>query len=118
MLSDALDAGANHVHGVQFRTTELRKHRDRARTLAVEAARDKAVLLTQSLGRKIGAATSIREDYVGWWSWYGSWWGGRYGTMSQNVAQAGSASPTSPDATTAPGQISVSARVTVSFDLD
>lgn len=29
-----------HVQDVDFRTTELREHRDRARTLAVDAARE------------------------------------------------------------------------------
>jgi uncharacterized protein len=31
LLSRALEIGVTNVHGVQFRTTELRKHRDRAR---------------------------------------------------------------------------------------
>ena len=118
ILGDALAAGANYVHGVQFRTTELRKYRDQARTLAVEAAKEKAALLARSLGRRVGAAASIHEDNVGWWSGYGSWWGGRYSSMSQNVSQAGADSPISPDAITAPGQISVTARVTVRFDLE
>jgi uncharacterized protein YggE len=42
LLSSFLDAGANYVHGIQFRTTELRKHRDKARSLAINAAREKA----------------------------------------------------------------------------
>ena len=31
LLSDVLTAGATHVYNVEFRTTELRKHRDEAR---------------------------------------------------------------------------------------
>ncbi|MBI2203141.1 MAG: SIMPL domain-containing protein [Candidatus Rokubacteria bacterium] len=118
VLTDAVDAGANHVHGVQFRTTELRKHRDQARSIAIQAARDKAIALAQSLGRKVGAVTTIREDGFGWWSSYGSWWGGRHGAMSQNVVQSSAAAPADPDAVTAPGQISVTARVTVTFALE
>ena len=46
LLSDTLLAGANHVHNVEFRTTELRQHRDAARALAIQAAREKAEALT------------------------------------------------------------------------
>jgi len=31
LLSNVLQAGVNYVHGIDFRTTELRKHRDEAR---------------------------------------------------------------------------------------
>jgi uncharacterized protein YggE len=31
LLSDVLELGANYVHGVEFRTTDLRKYRDQAR---------------------------------------------------------------------------------------
>jgi uncharacterized protein YggE len=37
----AVDAGATHIHGVDFETTELRKYRDQARSLAVKAATEK-----------------------------------------------------------------------------
>src|SRR5262249_16460827 len=43
VLTSALSAGANVVHGVQFATTELRKHRDKAREMAMKAAEEKAV---------------------------------------------------------------------------
>ena len=45
VLSSALKSGVNRVQGIQFRTTELRRHRDRARALAIKAAREKAVAL-------------------------------------------------------------------------
>jgi len=56
ILSRALEEGANHVHGVQFRTTELRTHRDQARALAVRAAREKAEALAKELQQTIGGA--------------------------------------------------------------
>ena len=59
LLSDALEAGVTHVQGIEFRTTELRKHRDRARSLALKAAQEKAELLADGAGRKIGKAISI-----------------------------------------------------------
>ena len=37
LLSELLTAGVTHVHDIEFRTTELRKHRDEARRLAAVA---------------------------------------------------------------------------------
>lgn len=118
LLSGSLEAGANYVHGIQFRTTELRKHRDQARALAIKAASEKAEALAGELGQKVGKPHMIREDRGGWWSWYNSWWGSRWGGgMAQNVVQdAGSFSRA--ESTIALGQINVTARVTVSFELE
>jgi len=54
LLSSTLEAGATHVHGIQFRTTELRKHRDQARALALKAAQEKANAMAKELGQKAG----------------------------------------------------------------
>lgn len=66
LLSRALEAGVNHVHGIQFRTTELRKHRDHAREMALQAAKEKATLLAGRLGRQVGPALHISEYSGGW----------------------------------------------------
>jgi len=118
LLSAALEAGATHVHSVDFRTTELRKHRDHARALAIVAAREKAEALAKELGVSIGDVHTIREDYARWWSGYGSWWGGRGGGgMTQNVVQVAGAQGGDAEGPTVPGQIAVDARVTASFVL-
>ena len=115
VFTGALAAGATHVQGVQFRTTELRKYRDQARALAIQAAKEKASALAGELGHRIGEPKSIQENSSGWLSWYGSRWGG---AMTQNVIQnVGGNSAFGDEGTFAPGQISVSARVTVTFDL-
>lgn len=118
LFSDVLELGANYVHGVEFRTTELRKYRDEARALAINAAREKAAALAAELGQSIGTPTYISENNTGWWSSYGSWWGYRWGgTMSQNVVQnAGLEGFTTEDGV-APGQIRVNASVSVTFEL-
>lgn len=117
LLSGVLEAGANFVHGVQFRTTELRKHRDQARLLAIKAAQEKAKALAKELGQKVGDPYSIQENPSGWWSWYNSWWGSRWrGGMAQNVIQ-NVQSPSESDSTIALGQIKINAKVTVSFEL-
>lgn len=118
LLSEMLAAGANYVHGVDFRTTELRKHRDEARARAIEAAREKAEDLAGQLGQGIGRPLSIDEGYAGWYSSYGSWWGSRWpGGAMQNVVQNVPSSAPAPDGPTAPGQISVSATINVTFEL-
>ncbi|HEX7318956.1 MAG TPA: SIMPL domain-containing protein [bacterium] len=121
LLTAVLESGVTYVHGIQFRTTELRKHRDTARALAIKAAKEKATALAGELGLEIGKPQSIKEEYSNWWSWYGGgYWGRSYGGgMSQNVVQnAGGGSGTASDESAiAPGQITVNARVSVSFEL-
>jgi uncharacterized protein YggE len=118
LLSAALEAGADYVLGIEFRTTELRKYRDQARELAIKAAQEKATDLASALGQKVGKPYSIREDQVGWWSSYNSFWGARGGRMmTQNVMQT-AVGPSAPESTIAPGQIVVNARVTASFELE
>jgi uncharacterized protein len=119
ILSDSLEAGVTHVHGIEFRTTELRKHRDQARMLALKAAQEKAELLTRETGSKLGKVLSIGEASFGYWSSYGSWWGQRYGGgMSQNVTQTFGGVSMGADSTLAPGHISIRATVGASFALE
>jgi uncharacterized protein YggE len=118
LLSGALKAGVNYVQGIEFHTTELRKHRDEARALAIQAAKEKAIALAGELGQKVGDPQTIQEDQSGWWSGYGAWWGSRWGgTTSQNVIQETGGTAWTGESSVAPGQIDVNARVTVSFEL-
>ncbi len=117
LQSAVFDAGASRFYSIQFRTTELRKYRDQARELAIRAAQEKAAAMAKTLGQKIGKPQSIQENYSNWSSWYDRWWGSN--NMSQNVMQnASGPSTSSDDSAFAPGQITVNARVTVSFELE
>lgn len=117
--SGVLEAGANYVHNVEFRTTELRKSRDQARTLAVQAAREKATALAGDLDQGLGEPLTITEEQSSWRSWYGHGWGSRSGqSMSQNIVVESGSSTLGAEATVAPGQITVDARVSVSFALE
>ncbi len=118
LLTAVLDAGANYVHGVQFRTTDLRKYRDQARSLAMKAAKEKAAALAGELGQTIGKPHSIQEDQSGWWSAYNSWWAGSGASMTQNVIQSSGQPPADLEGSLAPGEISVTAKVTVSFEME
>ena len=119
LLSSALETGADYVHGVRFRTTKLRQYRDQARALAIQAAKEKAKALAKELGQKIGKPHSINEEHSGWWHWYNSAWGSRCGgqNMAQNFVQNVEITPSATERSIALGQISVNARVRVSFEL-
>lgn len=119
LSSDVLEAGVTHVHGIDFRTTELRKHRDQARALAVKAAKEKATALAGELDQTIGEPHSIQENRSWWYSGYNSWWGnGWSGSMSQNVVQnSATGNDSGTDSGVALGQIKVNATVSVSFEL-
>jgi len=117
LLTGLLNSGITDVHGIEFRTSQLRKYRDAARAMAIRAAREKADSLALVLGVKRGKVYSINaNDWGGWWSPGASYWGGRYGGgMFQNVSQNAGGSPESDVSTLSAGQISVSASVNVSF---
>jgi uncharacterized protein YggE len=103
---------------VEFQTTELRKYRDQARALAIQAAQEKAKALAGELGQELGEPVTITEEQSSWQSWYGFGWGSRWGdNMSQNVVVESGSSTLAEGATVAPGQISVNARVSVTFAL-
>ncbi|HKO58702.1 MAG TPA: SIMPL domain-containing protein [Thermoanaerobaculia bacterium] len=113
-LRAALDAGANSIAGVQFRTTEARKHRDEARRMAVRAASEKAQLLANELGAKVGSPMTITEGSQNWYGYYGRQ---NANLMAQNAYQEPSGGGAPPDEAIAPGQLSVTASVSVVFDL-
>jgi len=115
LLQALMDAGANRVTGIEFRTTELRKHRDAARSMAIKAAKEKATAMAGDLGLKLGKARGVSES-----GWYGYGWAGNRGAMAQNFSQniGGGASDPGSSEGFAPGLISVRATVQVSFDLE
>jgi uncharacterized protein len=117
LLADLLQAGINRIHNVDFRTTELRQHRDQARAMAVKAAQEKARALASELGQTVGQPLAIREERSDWNVWRGGW-GSRGGGMSQNVSLNAGQDGSGAETTAAPGQVSVTARVSVTFELE
>lgn len=117
LVTAALGAGANRLMGFEFKTRNLRPHRDEARQLAIRAAREKAQALSAAVGLKLGAARAISEGGYGYSGAYRSWWGwGGYGQgQSQNVMTTGEPEP---GGETLPlGLIGVRATVSVTFEL-
>jgi len=117
-----LEFGVNHVHGVEFQTTQFKQHRESARELALTAAKEKARKMAAVLGCSVGKPVSISESYGGGsWSWYySSWsgWGyGRSSGMSQNVVQDTRGAGAEDSQSLALGKISIRAGVSVTFEL-
>lgn len=116
LLTEVLNAGANYIYNAEFQTTELRKYRDQARSLALQAAREKGEAMAAELGESIGRPLNIQENTGGWFSSY-RWGGSGFSNISQNVVQESSGASAEIEGSFAPGQIVVNAIVTVTFEL-
>ena len=117
LIIGVLNAGVTHIHGITFETTQFKKHREIARKLALEAAREKGENMAAVFGKKIGDPVQINEHRQ-YSPYYGSWWGYSRGeAMSQNVVQNRSGQADDMSDTIALGKISVRASVTVVFEL-
>ncbi len=118
LLTALLESGVNYVHGVEFKTTDLRKYRDQARAMALKAAQEKAQAMAATAGRRADKVTSISES-GNWWSGYGNWWGSRWNQGgAQNAYQNAGGSSSEPEGALAPGQITVRSTVSVNFQLE
>ena len=118
LLTAAFEAGVDQLSSVEFRSADIAMHREKARLLAVKAARDKAAAMSGEIGQGLGRALYIEE--VGGYSPYGTsyWYGGYYGqSQAANTTINAGGVPVQNDETVAFGQISVTSRVNVVFEL-
>jgi uncharacterized protein YggE len=120
ILAAALKAGANQVVNVEFYTSELRKYRDQAREMAMQAAMEKAQDLAGAAGAEAGCILSISENS---WSYYNGWWYGRSQNLwtqntVQNAASGLDSGSSAGDEPISLGQISIKAEVSASFGLN
>jgi len=116
ILTGLLNSGVNNVHGMELRTSQLRKHRDAARAMAIRAAREKADALAAELGVKRGKVYSVNaNEWGGWWSSGGGWSARNANLVAQNAVQNTGTPAETAEGTLSVGQISVSASVQVSF---
>ncbi|HEX7286655.1 MAG TPA: SIMPL domain-containing protein [Candidatus Angelobacter sp.] len=98
-----LKSGGNRIGSIDYDTSEIRKYRDQAREMAVKAAREKAKALAAALGQDIGKAISIEEAP---------------GNVYRSNASAEVQLPHKlAGGSIAAGQTTVSASVTVAFEL-
>jgi uncharacterized protein YggE len=117
LVAEALKLGVNSVDQGEFRTADLRKYRDQARLNATKAAQEKATALAGQLGAKVGKPLSISEEGIWDYPWMSSSYGRRNRMMTQNSISDMGGGP-GPAGTVAPGQITVVARVNVTFELE
>jgi uncharacterized protein len=108
LLADIFKSGVSSIENVSFRTSQLRKYKDQARAQAIKAAQEKAIALTKEIGQSIGKAYSITEQ--GPTPYFAQ-------NRNTNFSLEAGANPSSEEGTLALGQISITAQVTVSFEL-
>jgi len=107
LLSDIFKSGITRIQDVEFRSTQVRKYKDQARAMAIKAAQEKAAALAREIGQTIGKAYTISE--VGYPN--------NNLPMNSNFSTATGSEDSDDESTIALGQISISARVLVSFEL-
>ena len=112
LIEKSLALGVNNINNVQFVTTELRKHKDKARELAAIAAKEKAQSVAETLGMKVGKPTSININQTGW-----SYARKQSRSMGQNVMRS-MGGDSSGGSSLAVGQINVTASVNVNFHIE
>jgi uncharacterized protein YggE len=111
ILTGIYKTGANRVEGIEYRSSELQKHREQARKLAIQAAKQKALALTSELGSKVGRVYNITEHSGP------SYPGPLYrNQMANKMAESSAADAGGP--TISVGQLVVSASVEVSFIIE
>lgn len=109
-FSKVIGIGVTDISGVTFASSQLRKHKDEARSMAMRAAREKATALAGVIGQSIGKAVAIKEENV---DGYRS----PYANASSNTFSVDGSSADDED-TFSVGTISVKAQVDVSFLLN
>ena len=109
-FAEALQTGVSSVNSVTFDTSKLREHKDKAREMAMKAAKEKAMAMAASVGQNIGRAIKITEGNLGAPSL------SNYSLNSNSTVSTGSF--TESLVTFAPGAIKIEAHVTVSFQLN
>jgi uncharacterized protein YggE len=113
LLVALLDAGINQVNNIEFQNTDLKKHRDEARSLAIAAAKEKAAFLTSEAGISLGRVVNMRES-----SSSGSPSTGRGSQMSQNVMQNAASEGGEDQEAAGLGMISIRCQVTLYFAIE
>jgi uncharacterized protein len=120
LLQAGLKVGANKIDDVTFSTSELRKYRDQARAMAVQAVSEKAHDLAKAgnfhiLDKPLHVSTSSSNIY---WPAYGRGRFSNYGCMAQNAVQNVGGGEGGSQESVALGKISVTASVEMVFQIE
>ena len=118
LLQDVVKAGISNVSDVTFRASQMRKYMDQARALAMKAAREKAVALAGEIGQKIGKAHNITEVGTTVVPAYEEDNENYASNYTANISSEVRSNVADTQGTIAPGLISITVRVKVSFELN
>ena len=109
LVADVVEGGANELDGIDYQLSDRSQLRNDALRKAARAAREKAQLLTETLGEQLGGARTINEQSVERVQ-------PQPRVARMEMAKASDAAQAEPDAYAA-GEIEVSAQVQVTFNL-
>jgi uncharacterized protein YggE len=112
LFSEIIKIGVTAVNSVSFQSSQLRKHKDQARAMAMKAAKEKATALAAEIGQTIGKAVSIEEENEERSSYANS------SSNSNSISYSTESESADNDATFSAGTITVKALVKVSFLLN
>jgi len=105
VISNLLESGINRIDGIEFKSTEIEKHKAEARKRAVQNAKAKAQEYAEVLGQSVGKAIQISEGSVVMPPQP------LYKTMAMMEDAGGRAE------TIAPGEMSISSSINIIFEL-
>jgi uncharacterized protein YggE len=106
IMSGLLKVGLNRIDGVQFKSSEMDKYMSEARKKAVLDAKNKASEYATSLNQSIGKAISISELQTS-----------NYPPVYRMNEMKASSDSMEQESSIAPGEMEISAKVTVAFEL-
>ncbi|MDP3352601.1 MAG: SIMPL domain-containing protein, partial [Flavobacteriaceae bacterium] len=106
LIQGLLESGINRIDGIQFASTDIEKYQSNARKLAIQNAKMKALEYVGELGQTIGKAINISEFNTS-----------TYPTYNNKMMLSDSMSSNQEMETLAIGEMAVTAKVNVSFEL-
>jgi len=106
MMMGLIDAGVNNIQGVQFKTSKQAQYESEARIKAVADAKQKANDYASALNQKVGKAIVVTDNSQTY-----------YPPMVRSM-KFEAADSVMPQETLAIGEITVTANVTISFELN
>ena len=106
VMKGLLENGLNGINGIEFKSSEIEKHKAEARKRAVLNAKEKAEALAEPLGQTVGKAFMISE---------GS--NSNYQPVYRAMEMKASSDQASNQETIAPGEMEVNVKVNVAFQL-
>ncbi len=104
VISKAIELGVTNINPAEFTTTDLRKYKDQARLQAISAAKEKATMSANALGMTLNKPITINVDSSN----------SSYQLYQNNVSLMGADSSSEGGNF---GQISISARVSITFEM-